>query len=159
MLKPLPQFLPAGTALSAGECQPVAGSFQFEGLHLLASYKSCHSQRLRNLEALTGVLQEAARAAGATCLGTAHHVFANGGMTILLLLAESHASLHTYPEYDSCFIDIFTCGTSCKLEVFETRMREHLQPNEVQAQILHRSYDMNQRSSFWQSGPTSAGPR
>lgn len=130
-------------------------AFQFEGLHLLASYQGCQSSKVRDLAGLVEAMTRGATAAGATVLGENHHVFPNGGITILLLLAESHASLHTYPEYDSCFIDIFTCGTSCRLDEFEALMRQHLSPAEIHAQVLHRSYHTKEHSSFWQSGPAS----
>jgi S-adenosylmethionine decarboxylase len=36
------------------------------------------------------------------------------GVTVLALLSESHASIHTYPEVGSVFVDVFTCGTRAK---------------------------------------------
>ncbi len=56
-------------------------------------------------------LREAAEAAGATILhGHFHHFSPNGGVSGVLVLAESHISIHTWPERDFASIDIFMCG-------------------------------------------------
>ena len=56
-------------------------------------------------------LREAAEAAGATILhGHFHHFSPNGGVSGVLVLAESHISIHTWPERDFAAIDIFMCG-------------------------------------------------
>ena len=56
-------------------------------------------------------LREAADAAGATILhGHFHHFSPNGGVSGVLVLAESHISIHTWPERNFAAIDIFMCG-------------------------------------------------
>ncbi|SIS50467.1 adenosylmethionine decarboxylase [Paracoccus saliphilus] len=60
---------------------------------------------------LEAALRAAAKAAGATILSGAFHHFGGGnGVTGVLLLAESHISIHTWPERDYAAIDIFMCG-------------------------------------------------
>lgn len=60
---------------------------------------------------LETALRAAAKAAGATILSGAFHHFGGGnGVTGVLLLAESHISIHTWPERDYAAIDIFICG-------------------------------------------------
>lgn len=61
-------------------------------------------------EFLINVLTEAAFAAGATVLETKIHDFGNGGFSGVLILAESHISIHTWPENKFVAIDIFVCG-------------------------------------------------
>ena len=48
--------------------------------------------------------------AGATLCEVMSHRFAPQGVTVLAMLAESHASVHTYPELGTVFVDVFTCG-------------------------------------------------
>lgn len=57
------------------------------------------------------VLRDAAIASGATILhGHFHHFSPNGGVSGVLVLAESHVSIHTWPERDYAALDIFVCG-------------------------------------------------
>jgi S-adenosylmethionine decarboxylase len=60
---------------------------------------------------IDAVLREAAIATGATILhGHFHHFSPNGGVSGVLVLAESHVSIHTWPERDYAALDIFVCG-------------------------------------------------
>ncbi|HYO60839.1 MAG TPA: S-adenosylmethionine decarboxylase [Actinomycetota bacterium] len=60
--------------------------------------------------ALKSMLEEAAAAGGATVLGGDAHVFPNGAVTVFLILAQSHLSLHTWPEYHLANVDLFSYG-------------------------------------------------
>jgi S-adenosylmethionine decarboxylase len=111
---------------------------EFYGRHLLATYLGCDRAALANRAGLLRALESAARASGATVLHVADAVFPARGLTAVVLLAESHASLHTYPEYDACFVDLFTCGRACSAEAFDLRLREYLCPSMVHQQVLVR---------------------
>ena len=50
---------------------------------------------------------------GATVLRSGRNTFGNGGYTFFIMLAESHASCHTWPEYGLASLDIFMCGDDC----------------------------------------------
>jgi len=52
----------------------------------------------------------ACHAAGATVLQHTHHKFEPQGVTVVVVLAESHASIHTYPELEKAYVDFMTCG-------------------------------------------------
>jgi S-adenosylmethionine decarboxylase len=56
----------------------------------------------------------ALRRAGATVVSSAHHDFPGGGLTCVLILTESHAVVHTWPETGTVNIDIFSCSTRLK---------------------------------------------
>jgi S-adenosylmethionine decarboxylase len=60
--------------------------------------------------ALRAILRAAARRGGATVLGEAFHVFPNGAVTGVLLLAQSHLSIHTWPERSLANVDLLTYG-------------------------------------------------
>lgn len=104
------------------------------GLHLLVDFWGCRG--LRNAEGIEHVLREAAAACGATVLHVMLHNFGeSGGITGVALLAESHISIHTWPETGYAALDIFMCG-SCdprgalpELEAWfspgSTRITEH----------------------------------
>jgi S-adenosylmethionine decarboxylase len=59
---------------------------------------------------LTAVLHAAAAAGGATVVGERFHTFPNGAVTGVLLLAQSHLSIHTWPELALANVDLLTCG-------------------------------------------------
>ncbi len=116
--------------------------FQFFGRHLLASYNECADERLLDHEALLGALKEAIALSGATILKSSEHTFEGGGLTAVFLLSESHASIHTYPEHHACFVDMFTCGTTCRVEEFDRHMRQYLQSKQVSARVLTRHQEI-----------------
>src|SRR5271170_7460823 len=110
------------TALAAEE------SFQFKGVHFLASYCDCDLQALTELDKLADAMKSAVEESGATVLEISSWTFPPNGLTMVLLLSESHASIHTYPEYGSCFVDLFTCGEKCSADKFDAVLREYLKP-------------------------------
>lgn len=59
---------------------------------------------------LEAALLEAARAAGCTVLGSVKHQFQPHGASVVVLVAESHLSIHTWPEHGYAAADILTCG-------------------------------------------------
>jgi S-adenosylmethionine decarboxylase len=80
------------------------------GQHCLLSVYGCSSETLENVSFMLNVLEQAAEECGATILSRSHHKFSPQGLTAILLLSESHISVHTYPEHNCAAFDIFTCG-------------------------------------------------
>jgi S-adenosylmethionine decarboxylase len=79
------------------------------GVHLLADLDQCAVQP--DAGALALLLREAARAGGASVVGVHTHEFGpDGGVAGVALLAESHISVHTWPEYSYAAVDVFMCG-------------------------------------------------
>jgi len=111
---------------------------EFCGRHLVASYIDCNPHALRDLEALRAAFHSAVLASGATPLRVVEQVFPPDGLTLLVLVAESHASIHTYPEYDACFVDLFTCGRACRVECFDQVLRGYLHPAAFERRIINR---------------------
>lgn len=82
---------------------------KFAGTHLLVDLWG--ATNLCDPDHIDKALREAAEAAGATILhGHFHHFSPNGGVSGVLVLAESHISIHTWPERDFAAVDIFMCG-------------------------------------------------
>ena len=73
------------------------------------------------------ILTEAARRSGAVIIGQQFHQFQPRGVTGFLLLAESHISVHTWPEENLAAIDIFTCGNMDE-EIALIILRQRLRP-------------------------------
>jgi S-adenosylmethionine/arginine decarboxylase-like enzyme len=66
------------------------------------------------------------RLTGTTILSSIKHDFPGGGLTGLVLLAESHAAIHTWPEYGAAWVELATCGDPVALDEFERRMNDLL---------------------------------
>jgi S-adenosylmethionine decarboxylase len=82
---------------------------KFAGTHLLLDIWG--ASRLDNPQHIDEALREAAIIAGATILHSHfHHFTPNGGVSGVVVLAESHISIHTWPERDFAAVDIFMCG-------------------------------------------------
>ena len=80
------------------------------GRHVLIDAVDVPAALLDDQERLLSLLSDACVRAGASVLRTVAHSFEPQGVTVLLLLAESHASIHTWPEKRAYCADVFTCG-------------------------------------------------
>lgn len=105
------------------------------GIHLLIELWSCNRQKIDNLDYLEKIMAQAAEAAGATVLKTAFQDFNPQGVSGVVVIAESHLTIHTWPEFGYSAVDIFTCGSKVdpwkaagflkqELEAEETQVRE-----------------------------------
>ena len=81
------------------------------GRHLLLELFDCDVEAINNLEAVKTVLVEAARRARATIVDVVFHEFNPFGISGVVVIAESHLSIHTWPEYRYAAVDIFSCGS------------------------------------------------
>jgi S-adenosylmethionine decarboxylase len=84
------------------------------GRHLLLELFDCDAQAINSLETVKGVLVEAARRAKATIVDVVFHEFNPFGISGVVVIAESHLSIHTWPEYRYAAVDIFSCGDLLK---------------------------------------------
>ena len=82
------------------------------GKQLLLELKGCEKEVLNDIGFLREVLLAAAGEAGATVLGESFHQFNPQGVSGVVIIAESHLVIHTWPEYGYAAADIFTCGNS-----------------------------------------------
>jgi S-adenosylmethionine decarboxylase len=80
------------------------------GKHCILELYGCDQARLDDEPFLRDTITTAARRAGATLLNLITHRFEPQGVTGLALLAESHISIHTWPESGYAAVDVFTCG-------------------------------------------------
>ena len=84
---------------------------------MLLELKDCNSKLLSDLDFLRDTLLAAAREAGAIIVGESFHPFPPyGGVSGVVIIAESHLSIHTWPEYGYAAVDIFTCGNTINPE-------------------------------------------
>ena len=80
------------------------------GCHLLLELKDCNPELLNDLNFIRRTMLTTAHDVGATVVGESFHHFTPQGVTGILAIAESHISIHTWPESKYAAIDVFTCG-------------------------------------------------
>lgn len=94
----------------------ISGPTVFTGCHVLAELGGAAPELLDDELFLRAALTSAVRDCGATLRQVVSERFDPHGVTVLALLSESHASLHTYPEVGAVFVDVFTCGSQAEPE-------------------------------------------
>ncbi|MCP9850604.1 adenosylmethionine decarboxylase [Cyanobium sp. Morenito 9A2] len=89
---------------------PIPSATDTVGKHCILELYNCNSEKLDDEAFLRTAITTAAKRAGATLLNLITHRFEPQGVTGLALLAESHISIHTWPESGYAAVDVFTCG-------------------------------------------------
>ena len=96
------------------------------GDHYICDLSNCNRKILMNSEELYSIFSSAVRNSGLTVVQEGHYQFSPHGFTCFLLLAESHASLHAWPEFGYCAIDLFTCNLGKDLTPLIEQIKEAL---------------------------------
>lgn len=109
------------------------------GRHLILDLYECDPGVLNDYQCLEAMLQTAVRMSGATLLRITGHKFEPEGVTILALLAESHASIHTWPEQQYAAVDLYTCNPDgIKAQKAADFIQRKLQARDVEKQEVER---------------------
>jgi S-adenosylmethionine decarboxylase len=108
------------------------------GRHVAVDTWGVDFELLNNAEFLQSQMVEAAEACGATVLSVQAKQFEPQGATVLVLLSESHLSIHTYPEKGFAALDCYTCGDTVDPQLAIDYMISVLKPNATYAKKLVR---------------------
>ena len=81
------------------------------GNHLIVELYDCDAVLINNVRQVEQVLMTAVELSGAKMVQSVIHEFNPHGVSGVIVIEESHFSVHTWPEYGYCALDIFTCGT------------------------------------------------
>lgn len=80
------------------------------GRHILVEYYGCDMNLLNKASSVKEMMEDAAREARATVVESFIHQFSPFGVSGVVVIAESHLTIHTWPEYGYAAVDLFTCG-------------------------------------------------
>jgi S-adenosylmethionine decarboxylase len=108
------------------------------GRHVAIDVWGVDFERLNNAEFLKNHMVEAAEACGATVLSVQAKQFEPQGATVLVMLSESHISIHTYPERGFAALDCYTCGETVDPQIAIDYMVSILQPEKYYVKKLIR---------------------
>jgi len=80
------------------------------GQHLIVEYSECDKDTLNDVHLIEKYMNEAVRQSGATIVRSVFHRYSPHGVSGVVVIAESHFAIHTWPEYGYAAVDFFTCG-------------------------------------------------
>ena len=113
--------------------------FIHQSKHLLLELYRCDYEKLNDESFLRCTLNRAAKLAKATVLNLISNKFEPQGVTAIALLAESHISIHTWPESNYSAADIFTCGQNMLPELASQYLIEALKAEEHFLRVIDRN--------------------
>lgn len=142
------QFLDAGTSPTT-----------HLGRHLLAEFFDCNSNLLNHLALIEQTMKEAALKCGATIVQSCFHHFSPFGVSGVVVIAESHLAIHTWPEHGYASVDLYTCGDQCDPEVAFDYLREKFLAGHANYVALHRGFLDNETQQVHKRLPLTVGQR
>ena len=107
--------------------------------HLVLELYRCDCEKLNDESFLRCILNRAAKLANATVLNLISNKFEPQGVTAIALLAESHISIHTWPESNYSAVDIFTCGKNMMPELASQYLIKSLLAKEHSLRVIERN--------------------
>ena len=109
---------------------------KYSGIHLIAEFWG--GKDIESPKKIREILVKAVRKANNTPLEIAIHKFQPQGITGVILLAESHIALHSWPEFNYLAVDIYTCGNKSQPEKALEYLKKEFQPKKVEVKKIKR---------------------
>jgi len=108
------------------------------GKHRILELYDCNNELLNNIEYIEDAVLNATRKSGATVIHYDFHKFSPHGVSGVVTIAESHVSIHTWPEYNYAAVDIFTCGETVKPGIIQDALEQQLEAQRISSRQLQR---------------------
>lgn len=129
------------------------------GRHVLAEFFECEPNILNSLSQVEKLMVDAALECGATIVQKCFHMFNPYGVSGVVIIAESHLAIHTWPELGYAAVDLFTCGDKCDPKVAYAFLKEKFMSknasytelkrgifNEKTQQVLEKPFELTVQS-------------
>ncbi len=108
------------------------------GRQILVEFYDCDSEKINNVEFIESTFLEATRASGATIISHNFHKFSPYGVSGMVVIAESHVSIHSWPEYNYAAVDIFTCGETIDPWVIQEYIKDAFEAKNISSMEMKR---------------------
>ncbi len=108
------------------------------GRQLLVELYHCDADRINDTQAVERAMLEATERSGATVINSEFHEFSPYGISGMVIIAESHVSIHTWPEYQYAAVDIFTCGDHIDPWIVQEALKEYFKSDTVSSMEVKR---------------------
>ena len=109
-----------------------------QGWHLALECAGCDLGTLTDLATLEKLMVQAAKDAGATVVEHVFHQFSPYGLSGVVIIAESHLAIHTWPEHGFASIDVFTCRSAALTEKIGENLVATLRPTKISRKLVSR---------------------
>ena len=117
------------------------------GNHILVEFYNCNPTTMNQPDVIEHHMNKAAELAGATSVSSTLHHFSPHGVSGVVVIAESHLTIHTWPEYGYAAVDLFTCGDTVDpwvafdylKEKFECQHHSAMEMKRGQVQIVNQN--------------------
>lgn len=111
------------------------GNVSYAGRHLLIDFYNCKNHG--SIDEIEEIMKKSCLATGATILYSYLHPFTGGGVSGAIILAESHQSIHTWPENDFVCLDMFVCG-ECDPNNALPILTNYFKPERIETKLQFR---------------------
>jgi S-adenosylmethionine decarboxylase len=111
-----------------------------DGYHLMMELYGCDQEKINSRRFLQQIVKVAVKQVGLTNLGSRFHQFEPHGVTGFTLLAQSHISLHSWPEFGYLVLDIFTCGDQEQADRLADHFLKRLRPARINRQVVRKGF-------------------
>lgn len=108
------------------------------GRQILVEYYDCDSDKINDVEFIESSFLAATRASGATIISHNFHKFSPHGVSGMVVIAESHVSIHSWPEYNYAAVDIFTCGDTIDPWVIQEHLKDAFESKNISSMEMKR---------------------
>jgi S-adenosylmethionine decarboxylase len=108
--------------------------------HILFTLKGCPFELLDDESLIREVISDASKISNNTLISLSSHKFTPHGVTAIALLAESHISIHTWPENNAAVCDVFTCGENTSSRAGVTYIYEKLEATDILSDVIDRNF-------------------
>jgi len=113
------------------------------GRHMLLELFDCDPEAINSLDVVKSSMVEAAKRAQATIVDVVFHEFNPFGISGVVVIAESHLAIHTWPEYRYAAVDVFSCGDALRPQVAADYLVEQLGAARASVVELQRGVFLN----------------
>ncbi len=110
------------------------------GKHAIIDLSGCNTELLKNHKRIHDILVQAAWVANVTVVGSMDHLFSPQGYTAVLVLEESHLSIHTWPEHGYVSIDLYSCNLQTDFHAVKDFLADQFQASVTEFKLLQRGY-------------------
>lgn len=108
------------------------------GRQILVEFYDCKESNINDVEYIESSLIKATQASNATIISHNFHKFSPYGVSGVVVIAESHVAIHTWPEYNYAAVDIFTCGDTIDPWTIQEHLKEYLESKNVSSMEMKR---------------------
>jgi len=117
------------------------------GIHILAEFYGVKEKHISTVENLKPIVENSVANANVKRLKSHYHQFTPQGVTGFVLLAESHVSIHTWPEKNYLALDIFTCGKEGSAEEVYRNLYRAFKPKRAEKTIMVRGNEQTEKTN------------